>query len=137
LCRERITSLATCIACNTSEIGEEDCIAELAVKILSEHFVQQQKWRALHDWKPTGIVYVFGTRRDTVPTAQVIRAQFRAAVAEAGIAGSWTPRDLHQTRPNPVCYRPPSTRPLPDDEDGRPTGCLPQQGGQVGVGRSA
>jgi integrase len=72
-------------------------LPELAVKILSEHSVQQQKWRARHDWNSAGIVYVFGARRDTVPTAQVIRTQFRAVVAEAGIAGSWTPRDLRHT----------------------------------------
>jgi integrase len=72
-------------------------LPEVAVEILADHQVQQQQWRARHSWKPAGIVYVFGTRRDTVPTAQVIRTQFRAAVAEAGIAGSWTPRDLRHT----------------------------------------
>jgi integrase len=44
-----------------------------------------------------GITYVFGTRYDTVPMAEVVRAQFKAVVARAGIAGSWTPRELRHT----------------------------------------
>jgi integrase len=72
-------------------------LPELAVEILTDHQVRQQKWRARHGWKSSGIVYVFGTRCDTVPMAQVIRKQFKDVVAAAGIAGSWTPRDLRHT----------------------------------------
>jgi integrase len=72
-------------------------LPELAVRILTDHQVRQQQWRDRHGRNSTGIVYVFGTRRDTVPTAQVIRTQFRAVVAQARIAGSWTPRDLRHT----------------------------------------
>lgn len=65
--------------------------------MLAEHQVRQQKWRAGHGWKSAGIVYVFGTRYDTVPKAETIRDQFRAVVAKAGIGGSWTPRELRHT----------------------------------------
>jgi integrase len=59
--------------------------------------VRQQEWRARHGWESSGIVYVFGTRQDTVPTAQVIRKQFKDVVAKAGVPGPWTPRDLRHT----------------------------------------
>ncbi|WP_168801665.1 tyrosine-type recombinase/integrase [Glycomyces buryatensis] len=72
-------------------------LPDIAVDLLAEHQVRQQKWRARHDWMSVGIVYVFGTRYDTVPQAQTIRDQFRAAVTRAGIRGSWTPRDLRHT----------------------------------------
>jgi integrase len=72
-------------------------LPELAVEILIDHQVRQQKWRARHGWESNGIAYVFGTRQDTVPTAQVIRKQFKDVVAKAGITGSWTPRDLRHT----------------------------------------
>ncbi|GAA2159082.1 MULTISPECIES: tyrosine-type recombinase/integrase [Glycomyces] len=72
-------------------------LPELAVEILTDHQVRQQKWRARHGWKSSGIVYVFGTRCDTVPMAEVVRQQFKDVVADAGIAGSWTPRDLRHT----------------------------------------
>lgn len=72
-------------------------LPELAVEILTDHQVRQQQWRDRHGWKSTGIVYVFGTRSDTVPRAEVIRKQFRDVVAQARIAGSWTPRDLRHT----------------------------------------
>lgn len=72
-------------------------LPDFAVEILTEHQERQQKWRAEHGWRSTGIVYVFRTRCDTEPHAQVIRDQFRAVVARAGIAGSWTPRDLRHT----------------------------------------
>src|SRR5690606_8560751 len=58
---------------------------------------QQQTWRAAHGWKFEGIVYVFGTRYDTVQQAQVIRDQFRAVVAKAKVPGSWTPRELRHS----------------------------------------
>jgi integrase len=67
------------------------------VKILLAHREAQQTWRARHGWKSKGIVYVFGTRYDTVQQAQVIRDQFRAVVAKANIAGSWTPRELRHS----------------------------------------
>ncbi|WP_168801743.1 tyrosine-type recombinase/integrase [Glycomyces buryatensis] len=72
-------------------------LPELAVEILADHQVRQQQWRDRHGWKSAGIVYVFGTRSDTVPSAEVIRRQFRDVVAQARIAGSWTPRDLRHT----------------------------------------
>lgn len=72
-------------------------IPDLAVEMLADHQVRQQKWRARHGWKSSGIVYVFGTCNDTVPKAQVVRRQFRDVVAKAGISGSWTPRDLRHT----------------------------------------
>jgi integrase len=65
--------------------------------MLETHEIRQQQWRAQHGWKSSGIIYVFGTRYDTVPRAQVIRKQFKAVVTEAGIPGSWTPRELRPT----------------------------------------
>ncbi|MEU5874263.1 site-specific integrase [Glycomyces sp. NPDC047369] len=67
------------------------------VKILAAHRDAQRAFRAKHGWKCEGIVYVFGTRYDTVQQAQVIRDQFRAVVAKAGIPGSWTPRELRHS----------------------------------------
>jgi len=72
-------------------------LPEPVVEILADHQVRQQKWRAQHGLRSAGITYVFGTRCDTIPKAGVIRRQFRAVVAEARIAGSWTPRDLRHT----------------------------------------
>lgn len=66
------------------------------VAILTEH-QQQRTSRADRGWKSEGIVYVFGTRYDTAQQAQVIRDQFRAVVAKAGIGGSWTPRELRHS----------------------------------------
>jgi integrase len=67
------------------------------VKILTAHREAQRAWRARHGWKSEDIVYVFGTRYDTVQQAQVIRDQFRTVVAKAGITGSWTPRELRHS----------------------------------------
>jgi integrase len=67
------------------------------VAILTEHQQQQRTSRADRGWKSEGIVYVFGTRYDTAQQAQVIRDQFRAVVAKAGIGGSWTPRELRHS----------------------------------------
>ncbi|THV35216.1 hypothetical protein FAB82_23415 [Glycomyces buryatensis] len=84
---------------DTKTAGSRRTVAlpELAVEILADHQVRQQQWRDRHGWKSAGIVYVFGTRSDTVPSAEVIRRQFRDVVAQARIAGSWTPRDLRHT----------------------------------------
>ncbi|MFC3490971.1 site-specific integrase [Glycomyces rhizosphaerae] len=72
-------------------------LPELAVDILTEHQEQQQKWRAEHGWKSEGIVYVFGTRDDTVQVAESVHDKVQAIAAKAGLPGSWTPRELRHT----------------------------------------
>jgi site-specific recombinase XerD len=67
-------------------------LPELAVDILTEYQEQQQKWRAEHGWKSEGIVYVFGTRNDTLQVAESIHDKVHAIAAKAGLPGSWTPR---------------------------------------------
>ncbi|MDA1362493.1 site-specific integrase [Glycomyces luteolus] len=69
----------------------------LAVEILTEHQEQQQKWRAEHGWKSEGIVYVFGTRTDTVQVAESVHDQVQKVATKAGLPGSWTPRELRHT----------------------------------------
>lgn len=72
-------------------------LPELAVDILTEHQERQQKWRAEHGWKSTGIIYVFGTRNDTVQVAESVHDKVQAIAAKAGLPGSWTPRELRHT----------------------------------------
>ncbi|WP_198667268.1 tyrosine-type recombinase/integrase [Glycomyces dulcitolivorans] len=81
----------------TPKSRRTSALPQLVIEMLGKHRVQQQQWRAAHGWKSTNIVYAFGTRYDPVEQAQVIRDQFRAVVAKAGIAGSWTPRELRHT----------------------------------------
>jgi integrase len=81
----------------TPKSRRTSALPQLVIDMLTVHQVRQRKWRADHGWKSTEIVYVFGTRYDTVPQAQVIRDQFRAVVREAGIPGEWTPRELRHT----------------------------------------
>jgi integrase len=82
---------------NSSTRPAASALPQLVIDLLREHQARQRQWRAVHGWKSVGIIYVFGTRHDTVPHAQVIRKQFRDVVAKAGIAGSWTPRELRHT----------------------------------------
>jgi integrase len=72
-------------------------LPQLAVDILTEHQEQQQKWRAEHGWKSEEIVYVFGTRDDTVQAAESVHDKVQAIAAKAGLPGSWTPRELRHT----------------------------------------
>jgi integrase len=81
----------------TPKSRRTSALPQLVIDLLRDHQVRQRQWRAVHGWKSVGIVYVFGTRHDTVPHAQVIRKQFRDVVAKAEIAGSWTPRELRHT----------------------------------------
>ena len=67
------------------------------VEVLTTHREQQHRSRADHGWKSEGIVYVFGTRNDTPPKAQVIRKQFRTAVVKAGLHDEWAPRETRHS----------------------------------------
>lgn len=67
------------------------------MEILTEHQEQQQKSRAENGWKSEGIVYVFGTRKDTVQVAESVHDQVQKVATKAGLPGSWTPRELRHT----------------------------------------
>jgi integrase len=71
----------------TPKSRRTSALPQLVIDLLRDHQVRQQQWRALHGWKSVGIIYVFGTRHDTVQHAQVIRKQFRDVVAKAGSPG--------------------------------------------------
>lgn len=47
--------------------------------------------------KHEGIVYVFGTRGDTVKEARNVRRYCKAIVKQAKIEGSWVPKELRHT----------------------------------------
>ncbi|GAB3236385.1 site-specific integrase [Glycomyces halotolerans] len=67
------------------------------VRILSEYRAKliEDRKRNHHKWED--LVYVFGTRRDTVKEARNVRRFFKAVVEEAGVAGEWAPRELRHT----------------------------------------
>ena len=67
------------------------------VKILADYRLSQIAERKRNGHKHEGIVYVFGTRGDTVKEARNVRRYFKAIVAEAEIEGSWVPKELRHT----------------------------------------
>ncbi|GAB3237769.1 hypothetical protein GCM10027447_37100 [Glycomyces halotolerans] len=56
--------------------------------------IASRKWNG-HKWE--GIVYVFGTRNDTVKDDRNVRRFFKSVVEEAGVEGNWAPRELRHT----------------------------------------
>lgn len=58
---------------------------------------KQVESRKRNGHKHEGIVYVFGTRHDTVKDARNVRRFFQAIVKEAEIEGEWVPRELRHT----------------------------------------
>lgn len=67
------------------------------VTILAEYRIKQIEARARNDHEHERIVYVFGTRSDTVKDAGNVRRYFQTIVEDAGVIGSWTPRELRHT----------------------------------------
>ncbi|WP_166659614.1 tyrosine-type recombinase/integrase [Glycomyces sp. NRRL B-16210] len=67
------------------------------MEILSAYQAEQRERRARNGHKSAGIVYVFGTRNDTVMEARNVRRFFRTVVEDAEIPGEWTTRELRHT----------------------------------------
>ncbi|MCC3761724.1 tyrosine-type recombinase/integrase [Glycomyces sp. TRM65418] len=67
------------------------------VTILLDYSAKQVESRKRNGHKHEGIVYVFGTRNDTVKDARNVRRFFQAIVKEAKIEGQWAPRELRHT----------------------------------------
>jgi integrase len=67
------------------------------VSIMADHCARQAEDRKRNGRKHEGIVYVFGTREDTVKEARNVRRYFRLMVKRAKVQGDWTPRELRHT----------------------------------------
>jgi integrase len=72
-------------------------LPDFIVSVLTEYRAEQIERRRRNGHKHEGIVYVFGTRNDTVMEARNVRRFFRAVVADAGVSGEWTTRELRHT----------------------------------------
>ncbi|THV41772.1 tyrosine-type recombinase/integrase [Glycomyces buryatensis] len=72
-------------------------LPDFIVEILTAYQVEQRKRRERNGYKSEGIVYVFGTRYDTVMEARNVRRFFRSVTELAGIPGEWTTRELRHT----------------------------------------
>jgi integrase len=67
------------------------------VAILADYRRAQAEARERNGHEHERIVYVFGTRGDTVKDAGNVRRYFQTIVEGAGVEGSWTPRELRHT----------------------------------------
>ncbi|WP_026929829.1 site-specific integrase [Glycomyces tenuis] len=67
------------------------------VDILTAYRKRQIEERKRNGHKGEGIVYVFGTRHDTVKEAKNVRRYFKAVTEAAEIEGNWVPRELRHT----------------------------------------
>jgi integrase len=72
-------------------------LPDFIVEILTEYQTEQRERRERNGHKSEGIVYVFGTRHDTVMEARNVRRFFRSVTGAAKIPGDWTPRELRHT----------------------------------------
>jgi integrase len=72
-------------------------LPKFAVKILTAYRLDQIERRRRNGHKHEGIIYVFGTRNDTVMEARNVRRYFKAITVAAGIPGVWAPRELRHT----------------------------------------
>ncbi|MCC3761730.1 tyrosine-type recombinase/integrase [Glycomyces sp. TRM65418] len=67
------------------------------VEILAGYRTKQAESRERNGHGHERIVYVFGTRNDTVKDAGNVRRYFQTIVEDAEVEGSWTPRELRHT----------------------------------------
>ncbi|WP_026929836.1 site-specific integrase [Glycomyces tenuis] len=67
------------------------------VAILTDYAVKQFESRKRNNHEYENIIYVFGTRNDTVKDARNVARYFQAIVTDAEIEGEWVPRELRHT----------------------------------------
>nr|WP_255671968.1 tyrosine-type recombinase/integrase [Glycomyces amatae] len=67
------------------------------VAILADYRRRQVESRERNGHVREGIVYVFGTRNDSVKDAGNVRRYFQTIVEDAEVEGNWTPRELRHT----------------------------------------
>ncbi|MDA1360469.1 tyrosine-type recombinase/integrase [Glycomyces luteolus] len=67
------------------------------VAILLDYSVKQVESHKRNGHEHEGVVYIVGTRHDTVKDARIVRRFVQAIVREAEIEGAWVPRELRHT----------------------------------------
>jgi integrase len=67
------------------------------VTVLADYRLSPIEHRKRNGHKHEGIVYVCGTRGDTVKEARNVRRYFKEIVKQAKIEGSWVPKELRHT----------------------------------------
>ncbi|PRY57487.1 site-specific integrase [Glycomyces artemisiae] len=72
-------------------------LPDYVVAILAAYRLAQVESRERNGHEHERIVYVFGTRNDTVKDAGNVRRYFQTIVEDAKVPGSWTPRELRHT----------------------------------------
>ncbi|MFC3495459.1 tyrosine-type recombinase/integrase [Glycomyces rhizosphaerae] len=72
-------------------------LPSFVVRILADYQLEQIEDRKRNGHKYEGIVYVFGTREDTVMEAKNVRRYFKTIVERAKVEGNWVPKELRHT----------------------------------------